>query len=83
MFAGTSEGTSLLVDLRRLHYDELTLTGSFGAAPAHLKRALDLIATNHVNVAPLITGRFPFDQALEAIEHMATQTGMKAVVVFE
>jgi L-iditol 2-dehydrogenase len=83
MFAGTSEGTSVPLDLRRLHYDEWTLTGSFGAAPQHLKRALELITSGQVDVSPLITGRYPFDQATEAIEHMASLAGMKAVVAFE
>jgi L-iditol 2-dehydrogenase len=83
MFAGTSEGTSIPLDLRRLHYDEWTLTGSFGAAPSHLRRALNLIVSGQVDVSPLITGRYPFDQALDAIEHMASLAGMKAVVVFE
>ena len=83
MFAGTSEGTTVALDMRRLHYDEWTLTGSFGAAPSHLRRALELIASNQVDVAPLITGRFPFDRALEAIDEMASQAGMKVVVTFE
>lgn len=83
MFAGTAEGTQMPLDLRRLHYDELTLTGSFGAAPSHLKRALDLIVSGQVDLSPLITGRYSFDMALDALDHMATQAGMKAVVLFE
>lgn len=83
MFAGTPEGTHLPLDLHRLHYDELILTGSFGAAPSHLKHALDLIASGKVDLSPLITGRYPFDRALDALDHMATQAGLKAVVLFE
>jgi len=56
---------------------------SFGVAPAHLKRALDLLSRGQVNVAPLITGRFAFAQAPAAIERMAKMVGMKAVVLFE
>ncbi len=82
-FAGTAEGTTMPLDLRRLHYDEWRITGSFGVAPQHLRRALDLLSQGQVNVGPLITGRFPFAEAPAAIEHMARQIGMKAVVLFE
>lgn len=82
-FAGVSEGTMVPLDLRRLHYDELHITGSFGAAPQHLRQALHLISRAQVNVVPLITGRFSFEQTPSAIEHAASQVGMKAVVVFE
>jgi L-iditol 2-dehydrogenase len=82
-FAGTAEGTTIPLDLRRLHYDEWRLTGSFGVAPQHLQRALDLLSHSRVDVGPLITGRFPFAEAPAAVEHMARQVGMKAVVMFE
>lgn len=82
-FAGTAEGTTLPLDLRRLHYDEWRLTGSFGVAPRHLQRALGLLSSGQVDVSPLITGRFPFAEAPAAIDHMARQVGMKAVVTFE
>lgn len=83
MSAGTPEGTTVPLDLRRLHYDEWRITGSFGVAPARLRQALSLLSEKRVNVAPLITGRFPFAQAAEAVEQMAEMVGMKAVVLFE
>ena len=82
-FAGTAEGTTIPLDLRRLHYDEWRITGSFGAAPQHLQRSLDLLSSGQIDVGPLITGRFPFAEAPAAVEHMARQVGMKAVVMFE
>lgn len=82
-FAGVEGATMVPVDLRRLHYDELRITGSFGAAPQHLGQALHLLSCGQVNVAPLITGRFSFEDTPAAVEHAASQVGMKAVVVFE
>jgi L-iditol 2-dehydrogenase len=83
MFAGTSEGTGMSLDLKKLHYDEWRLTGSFGAAPTHLQKAIDLLSAGSVDVAPLITGRFPFERSLDAVDHMMGLIGMKAVVLFE
>jgi L-iditol 2-dehydrogenase len=83
VFAGVPGETMVPLDLRRLHYDELRITGSFGAAPQHLSQALCLLSRGQVNAAPLITGCFSFEQTPAAIEHAANQVGMKAVVVFQ
>jgi L-iditol 2-dehydrogenase len=82
-FAGVANETTVPLDLRRLHYDELRITGSFGAAPQHLRQALYLLSRGQVYAAPLVTGRFSFEDTPIAIEHSASQIGMKAVVVFE
>lgn len=43
-FGGPPDGTHLALDARRLHYEELTLASSFHYRPAHLARALALLA---------------------------------------
>lgn len=83
VFAGVPEGTILPLNLRRLHYEQLHLTGSFGVGLAHMARALRLLLDGQVNVAPLIAGRFPFERTPEAVAYAAGQIGLKAVVVFE
>ena len=83
VFAGVPEGTTLPLDLRRLHYQQLHLTGSFGVGPTHMARALRLLTNGQVNGAPLITGRFPFERTPEAVAYAAGQVGLKAVVIFE
>jgi L-iditol 2-dehydrogenase len=44
LFGGPPDGTTLPLDARRLHYEELTLTASFHHAPRHLEAALTLLA---------------------------------------
>lgn len=68
-FGGPPDGTRLAVDVRRLHYDELTLASSFHYRPAHLARALatlagpgpwrDLLAPEpvHLSELPALLGR--------------------------
>ncbi len=81
-FAGVSEGTSIPLDVRKLHYQQYHLTGSSGTAPVHMARALRLLASGRLNLDPLITARFPFEAAGEAVAYMAERKGLKAVVVF-
>ena len=44
LFGGPPDGTTLPLDARRLHYEELTLTASFHHTPKHLEAALALLA---------------------------------------
>ncbi|MDY7040043.1 MAG: alcohol dehydrogenase catalytic domain-containing protein [Chloroflexota bacterium] len=82
-FAGVPEGTTVPLDLRRLHYQQLVLTGTFGVGPAHIARALQMLSSGQVNVGPLLTARFPFARAADALDYAARREGFKAVVIFE
>lgn len=82
-FAGVPEGTNLSLDLRRLHYEQWCLTGSFGVGPVHVAQALRLLSEGQVNAAPLVTATFPFEEAADALAYAMSLAGLKAVVVFE
>ena len=45
--------------------NEITITSSYGAAPADLQEALDLITNKTVNVDAMITHRLPLDEIQE------------------
>jgi L-iditol 2-dehydrogenase len=81
-FAGVPQGTTLPLDLRRLHYEQWHLTGSFGLAPAHLERALELLANGQAKVEPLITATFAFEEIPAAMDYALRMQGLKAVVLF-
>ena len=82
-FAGVPQGTTITLDLRQVHYQQIHITGSFGVGPEHVEQALRLLSGGQVDARPLITGRFPFKRTAEAVAHVADQVGLKAVVVFE
>ena len=83
VFAGVPQNTTLLLDLRHVHYQQIHVTGSFGVGPGHVQKALHLLASGQIHARPLITGLFSFDHAAEAVTHVAERVGLKAVVVFE
>ena len=82
-FAGVPQGTTVTLDLRQLHYQQIHLTGSFGVGPEHVEQALRLLSGGQIDAQPLITSIFPFERTVEAVAHVADQVGLKAVVVFE
>src|SRR5262249_54101269 len=44
-FGGCAPGTSITLDTRRVHYEELSLLGAFHHTPDLIRKAIDLIET--------------------------------------
>jgi L-iditol 2-dehydrogenase len=81
-FAGVPEGTHIELDVRKLHYQQYNLTGSSGLGPLDMKKALGLLQAGKVDFSRIITARFPFSQAAEAVAYMEKRVGLKAMVTF-
>lgn len=81
-FAGVPEGTSINLDIRKVHYQQYHLTGSFGTAPVHMATALKLLQSGRVDFSPIVTARYPLDRVAEAISHVEKRAGLKAMVTF-
>ncbi|MEM2262802.1 MAG: zinc-binding dehydrogenase [Candidatus Bathyarchaeia archaeon] len=71
-FGGCPPGTEVRVNTELLHYGEVTVMGTFHATPLHFRKALNLIASRTINVAPLITRKMPLERIKEAFEILAT-----------
>lgn len=56
LFAGLSHDARLSVLAHRIHYDEVTLAGSFHYTPAEAREALSLLAAGEVPTGNLVTG---------------------------
>jgi L-iditol 2-dehydrogenase len=54
LFGGCAAGTSISLDTYRIHYDELTLKGTFHHTPQTIRAALNLIAEGKVPAAEFI-----------------------------
>jgi L-iditol 2-dehydrogenase len=81
-FAGTPEGTTIPLDLRKLHYNQIHLTGSFGTAPEHMVKALHLLEYKKLPAEAIVTACFPFSRIQEAVDYALQRQGLKTVVTF-
>lgn len=68
LFGGCASGTSVNIDTRRLHYDEVKIISSFHHTPKYFREALELIASSKIDVEQLITEKMDMKYAKRAIE---------------
>jgi len=80
VFGGLAGGVTISVDARRVHYDEVTLTGSFGFAPEHFRVALAMLASGRIGAEDIITHEFSLDDAARAFETASTGECLKAMI---
>jgi L-iditol 2-dehydrogenase len=59
LFGGCPADTSIRVETHRIHYDEVTLTGTFHHTPDTFRAALNLIATGQVPAQRFISRQAP------------------------
>lgn len=67
LFGGCKSGTTVTLDTRRLHYDEVQIISVFHHTPQYFRQALSLIADGHVDVTKLITKKMHLSEAKEAL----------------
>ncbi|QBD76502.1 hypothetical protein EPA93_10970 [Ktedonosporobacter rubrisoli] len=81
LFGGAKSGTSISVDTVLLHYSELTIKGIFHHTPKHVKLAFDLICSGKVRARDYITANKPLSEAVNALELVGQQRGIKYAIV--
>lgn len=80
LFGGCSAGTSINIDTRRLHYDEINVISVFHHTPKYFKMALDLIASGEIDVEKLISKKMQMKYAKKALEAHASGEAIKVLL---
>jgi L-iditol 2-dehydrogenase len=70
-FGGPPRGTAVTLDTYRLHYEALTMRGSFHHRPRDVRAALALIAADPGPIADLLTHEFPLERVEEPLRRAA------------
>lgn len=81
LFGGCPAGTNVTYDAGRLHYDELTLKGSFHFTPRDIKNAYQMLAEKVIDLSPLISGTFPLTDIEKAFSLLKEGKGIKYALV--
>jgi L-iditol 2-dehydrogenase len=80
-FAGMPRGEHLPLDLRRVHYDEVRVAGSFGYGSADFREAFDLLAAGALPLDGFVTDHVALEDVEAALLRGAEHAGIKTVVV--
>lgn len=79
-FGGCAPGTSITVDTRRTHYEELSLLGAFHHTPDVFRRAVDLLEAGTIDPDGLVTSRMGLDGVRQALDMMARGEALKVLI---
>ena len=81
LFGGCAGGTTATFETYPIHYRELTIKGVFHHTPAYFAQALELIASQQIDVEALITARMPLVSVLQAFELLLRKQGIKYALI--
>ncbi|MBI2218185.1 MAG: alcohol dehydrogenase catalytic domain-containing protein [Candidatus Rokubacteria bacterium] len=79
-FGGCAPGTSITVDTRRLHYEELALLGAFHHTPDTIRQAVDLMESGAVVPDGIVTHRMALGQVPDALALMSRGEALKVLI---
>ncbi len=77
LFAGLAHETRLAVLAHRIHYDEVSLVGSFHYTPAEAREALGLLTGGEIPTDHLVTGESPLEGYEKVFARIAGGDDMK------
>jgi L-iditol 2-dehydrogenase len=79
-FGGCAPGTTVSLDTRRVHYEELTLIGAFHHTPDLIRRAVEWLESNALNPDGLLTHQMRLEDVGAALSLMARGQAMKVLI---
>jgi L-iditol 2-dehydrogenase len=83
LFTMPAPGDALSLDGNELYFREVQIVPSYSCGPVEMKLAMTLISERRVDVADLVTQRFPLEQAPEAFARARDPEGsLKVMLTF-
>jgi L-iditol 2-dehydrogenase len=79
-FGGCAPGTSVRLDTRRVHYEELRLLGVFHHTPALIRRAVGMLADGTLDPTPLVTHEMGLGDVPRALDLMSRGQALKVLI---
>ena len=83
LFGGLAGDAQVSFSARRIHYDEVTLLGSFHFTPADVAEAYRLLTEGDLRLAQLITGVRPLAELPQVFQDLEQGRGVKYALVPE
>lgn len=81
LFGGCPPGTRVSYDAHRLHYDEITLRGTFHYRPDDVREAYEMLRRGRLESSRFISGSYPLQKMQKAFERLSGGKGVKYAIV--
>lgn len=81
LFGGCKTGTLVSYPAERIHYDEITLKGTFHFSPEDVKKAYLLLKHKKIEVKKLITGTYALTEIQSVFNNLVRGEGVKYAIV--
>jgi L-iditol 2-dehydrogenase len=80
LFAGMASGQTFLLDANWLHYNQISVTGTFSSTPKILKEATRIAADKTIDLSSIVTHRYSLPEIEKAIDVTEKYRGLRAVI---
>lgn len=81
LFGGCKSGTTTTYNTGRLHYDEITLKGTFHYTPSDVKKAYKILCEGRLGISRLISGSYSLKKIQKAFDRLAKGKGIKYAII--
>lgn len=68
------------IDANLIHYNQITVMGSFSSTPENFKKAMELVNSGEIRVKDLITHTFELQKVEDAIKNSECFRGLKSII---
>jgi len=81
LFASLPKGDSdITLDSRLIHYGELRVVGASDSRPEQVRKAVQLLSEDRIDVEHIVTHRLPLERVLEGLELMRAKQSLKVMI---
>ncbi|TVP41698.1 alcohol dehydrogenase catalytic domain-containing protein [Candidatus Nitrosocosmicus arcticus] len=74
------KSSSINIDPNFLHYNQVSISGSFSSNPVNLKEAMDLVDSREIDLHSLISNTYSIDKIKEAFNTSESFIGIKSII---
>jgi L-iditol 2-dehydrogenase len=80
LFAGMPSGQTFLLDANWLHYNQISVSGTFSSTPKILEEATKIAADKTIDLSTIVTHRYSLPEIEKAIDATEKYRGLRAVI---
>ncbi|MGI0037652.1 MAG: alcohol dehydrogenase catalytic domain-containing protein [Nitrososphaera sp.] len=80
LFAGMSHDNLPQIDANRVHYDQISVMGSFGCTPSLMSKAAQMVSEEKIDISSIVTHRYSLLEAERAFVDTENYSGLRGVI---